>query len=99
CENTECRTRGWQDSLPAMSGIVSLTSSAPRPNSVGQGQSGCVFIKGGAEPLVSDSVLSPGALAGLGICLCLTAFTMTSMVRDRGKCTGLRSSSIKPSVL
>src|SRR4029434_5737375 len=35
----------------------------------------------------------------LGICLCLTALTMTSMERDRGKCTGRRSSSIKPSVL
>ena len=38
----QCQT--WQDSLPAMSGIVSLTSSAPRPNSAGQGQSGCVSV-------------------------------------------------------
>ena len=38
------RHRGWQDSLPAMSGIVSLTRSAPRPTKAGQGQSGCVSI-------------------------------------------------------
>ena len=43
--------------------------------------------------------LGLGLGLGLGICLCLTAFTMTSMVRDRGKCTGRRLSSIKPSEL
>src|SRR4029434_9465764 len=43
--------------------------------------------------------LGLGLGLGLGICLCVTAFTMTSMVRDRGKCTGRRLSSIKPSEL
>src|SRR4029434_4374535 len=40
---------------------------------------------------------------GLGLwldkCLCLTALLMTSMVRDRGKCTGRRLSSNEPSEL
>ena len=36
---------------------------------------------------------------GLGVNLCLTALPMTSMVRDREKCTGHRLSSNEPSEL
>src|SRR4029434_2692800 len=56
----------------------------------GEGQGGAIGLGLG---------VGLGLGLGLGICHCLTALTMTSMERDRGKCTGRRSSSIKPSVL
>src|SRR4029434_7325991 len=51
------------------------------------------------DGMMAFSSLGLGLGLGLGICLCLTTVTMTSMVRDRGKCTGRRLSSIKPSEL
>src|SRR4029434_6505383 len=76
-EGLEVRHRVWQGNLHAWFGIVSLTRSAPRPTPAGQGQSGCVSI-----------IFFKESTNGLGKCLCLTALLMTSMVRDRGKCTG-----------
>src|SRR4029434_5614990 len=63
------KTGAAQHACHAMSVIVSLTSSASRPNSVGQGQSGCVSVfRRSTNGFLMFLIVSCGLVLILGVC-------------------------------